>query len=62
MNTLSIDLTQPDVLAGPACKTCLGQTRLTGVEPHPTKTNTDLRTYQCVVCDAVRAVVVPIAH
>ena len=62
MKTLSINLRQPDVLSGPACTTCSGRTRLTGVEPHPTQPHTDLRTFQCLACDEVLAVMVPLTH
>ena len=51
---------QPSPLNSPACTECSGPTRLTGIEPHPTRPHTDLRTYQCLACDAVQAVVVPI--
>jgi hypothetical protein len=44
----------------PPCTECSGPTRLTGIEPHPTRSRTDLRTYQCLSCDAVHAVIVPI--
>jgi hypothetical protein len=47
-------------LAGPACSDCGKSTRLTGIEPHPTEQHTDLRTYQCVVCDAVQVQAVPL--
>jgi hypothetical protein len=45
--------------AGPACASCSGPTRLVGVEPHPTKADTDLRTYQCMACQEMQASVVP---
>jgi len=62
MSTLSIDLAAPDPSQGPACTKCAGRTRLVGIEPHPSKVHTDLRTYQCLACDATRVVAVSIAN
>jgi len=61
MSTLQINLTHRSPDLGPACTKCAGRTRLIGIEPHPTKAHTDLRTYECMACDAVRADVVPFA-
>jgi hypothetical protein len=61
MNTLQIDLTYRPPDFGPACTKCAGRTRLIGIEPHPTRAHTDLRTFECMACDAVRAIVVPLA-
>ena len=61
MSTLQIDLGHRPADLGPACTKCAGRTRLIGIEPHPTKAHTDLRTYMCMACDAVHAAVVPIA-
>jgi hypothetical protein len=60
MSNIAINLDQPLVLTSPPCTECSGPTRLTGIEPHPTRPRTDLRTSQCLSCDAVHAVVVPI--
>ena len=57
MSTISIELAPPNPVYGLACAKCSGPTRLIGVEPHPTKPHTDLRTYQCLRCDAVQAAV-----
>jgi len=61
MSTLEIDLGHRPADLGPACTKCDGRTRLIGIEPHPTKAHTDLRTYECMACDAVQARVVPLA-
>ena len=60
MSNIAINLDQPTPVTSPACTECSGPTRLTGIEPHPTRPRTDLRTYQCLACDAVQAEVVPI--
>lgn len=39
---------------------CDAPTRLIGIEPHPTKARTDLRTYQCLACDHMQAAVIPV--
>jgi hypothetical protein len=61
MSTLQIDLASRSADLGPACTKCGGPTRLVGIEPHPTKPYTDLRTYECVSCQALKAHVVPLA-
>lgn len=61
MSTLQIDLTHRSPDLGPPCTKCAGRTRLIGIEPHPTRAHTDLRTYECMACDAVHAAVVPFA-
>jgi len=61
MNTLEIDMAHGSADFGPACTKCGGRTRLVGIEPHPIKDHTDLRTYECLACDALQARVVPIA-
>lgn len=60
MKTLAIDLTPSAPESGAACAKCTGPTRLIGIEPHPTKAHTDLRTYRCLVCDHMQATVVPL--
>jgi len=61
MSTLEIDLTSPSLEPGSACAKCKGPTRLIGIEPHPTRAHTDLRTFRCLVCDHMQAAVVPLA-
>jgi hypothetical protein len=61
MNTLQIDLPNHSPDLGPACAKCGGPTRLVGIEPHPTKAHTDLRTYECMACQSLKAHVVPLA-
>lgn len=62
MSLLDVDNLTPADAMGPACTKCAGRTRLTGIEPHPTEAHTDLRTYQCMACDAVQAKVVRLAN
>jgi hypothetical protein len=62
MSIIEFNPEQPDLTRGPACEKCKGPTRLTGIEPHPTQPHTDLRTYQCLTCDAVQAKIVPVAN
>ena len=59
MSMISIDLTSPPVLDGPYCEVCHERTRLSGVEPHPRLIRTDLRTYECMSCEAVQVVAAP---
>jgi hypothetical protein len=61
MSTLQIHIPQRAPELGPACNKCGGRTRLVGIEPHPTKPHTDLRTYECMACDAMQARVIPFA-
>ena len=61
MSIIAPDLDQPRPLPGPVCEECGGPTRLTGIEPHPTYAKVDLRTYECIGCEAVQAVQVPLA-
>ncbi len=58
MSTLAINLAPPKPESGPACEKCTGPTRLVGIEPHPTKARTDLRTYQCLACEHMQAAMV----
>jgi hypothetical protein len=60
MSTLSIDIISGGSEVGPACAKCAGSTRLVGIEPHPTKARTDVRTYRCEACERLQAVVVPL--
>jgi len=41
---------------------CAGPTRLIGIEPHPTRPHTDLRTFECMACEAVQARIVSFVH
>ena len=60
MSTITIDSARSDLTHGPVCSQCRGPTRLTGIEPHPTQPETDLRTFQCLICGGVQAAVVPV--
>jgi hypothetical protein len=42
------------MLAGPRCTLCSGDTRLYGIEAHPTNDRAELRTYVCMQCDGVQ--------
>lgn len=42
------------------CPRCRVSMRLMAIEPHPTQAHTDVRTYKCIACDALRAHVVPL--
>jgi hypothetical protein len=61
MSIIALNLDHHTPVLSPDCTECSGPTRLTGIEPHPTRPRTDLRTYQCLACNAVQAEVVPIA-
>ena len=61
MSTLQINLTHRSPDLGPACTKCAGRTRLIGIEPHPTKAHTDLRTFECMACESLKAHVIPLA-
>jgi hypothetical protein len=62
MSIIAINMASSLTDHGPACAECGGPTRLVGIEPHPTKTDTDLRTYECRQCSAFKAYVVPLAN
>jgi hypothetical protein len=62
MSIIEMTPEQPNRAAGTVCEDCSGPTRLIGIEPHPTRAHTDLRTFQCLICDAVQAKVMPLAH
>jgi hypothetical protein len=52
--------TQREILVSPSCDRCGGKARLFGIEPHPTVERTELRTYVCDQCDAVKTEIVPL--
>jgi hypothetical protein len=60
MSIIALYLNEPHPFPGPVCEECGGRTRLTGIEPHPTHAKVDLRTYECIACEAVQAVQVPL--
>lgn len=60
MSTLAINLARRDPESGPGCAKCGAPTRLIGIEPHPTQVHTDLRSFQCLVCENVSAAVFPV--
>jgi hypothetical protein len=57
---MTVDSVRSDLTHGPVCSQCRGPTRLTGIEPHPTRPHIDLRTFQCLICNGVQASVVPV--
>jgi hypothetical protein len=60
MSTPDIDIGSPDLAPGPFCQACGGPTRLAGIESHPRLPRTDIRTFECIACQAVQALVVPL--
>ena len=44
----------------PTCNRCGAAVRLFGIEPHPTISRTDLRTYVCEQCEAMQTEIVPL--
>jgi hypothetical protein len=59
MSMIQIDLGVPERAHGPFCQACGGRTRLVGMEAHPRLPRTDIRTYECIACEAMQAVVAP---
>jgi len=55
MTNIQLNIAPTVAAAGPACASCSGPTRLVGIEPHPTRDHTDLRTYQCMACQEMQA-------
>jgi len=47
-----------DQVAGSPCERCGSDTRLFGIEPHPTVERTELLTFVCTQCDAVQTEIV----
>jgi hypothetical protein len=45
---------------GPPCRRCGTDTRLLGIESHPTIQLADLHTYVCSQCDGLQTEVVPL--
>jgi len=62
MSIIALDLDHSLPFIGSPCTQCGGPTRLVGIEPHPTRARTDLRTYQCRVCEHVQAKVIALAQ
>lgn len=60
MNTFTSDWSHAEEIAVPLCEKCGCRTRLTGLEPHPRLRHTDLRTYQCLACNELQAIAVPL--
>ena len=52
-------LQQREILGCPDCDRCGAGTRLFGIEPHPTITRGELRTFVCGRCEAMQTDVVP---
>jgi hypothetical protein len=46
----------------PTCNRCGAPVRLFGIEPHPTISRTDLRTFVCDRCQAMQTEIVPLQH
>jgi hypothetical protein len=60
MNTCTFDWTNAKEINVPSCERCGCRTRLAGIEPHPRLHRTDLRTYQCLACNEIQVVAVPL--
>lgn len=60
MSMISLPLDPRYSFENRACAECGAPSRLTGIEPHSTLARTDLHTFQCMLCNAVQAVVVPL--
>ncbi|MEN3374951.1 MAG: hypothetical protein V7604_306 [Hyphomicrobiales bacterium] len=61
MNMFSLDWLSAQSLTDPLCDKCGCKTRLAGIEPHLTRPRTDLRTFQCLACNDVQALEVPLS-
>jgi hypothetical protein len=59
MSMIEIDLGVRGRIDGPFCQACGGRTRLIGMEAHPRLPSADIRTYECIACEAMQAVVAP---
>jgi hypothetical protein len=60
MITHTLDWSNAEEINVPLCEKCGCRTRLAGIEPHPRLHQTDLRTYQCLACNEVQAIAVPL--
>lgn len=58
MSTIELHTQQLNPTLRVACDECDGLCRLVGIEPHPTRAHTDLRTYECLACEAMQTVAV----
>ena len=59
MNTFAFDGSNAEEI-NVLCERCGCRTRLAGIEPHPRLHHTDLRTYQCLACNEIQVVAVPL--
>jgi len=44
----------------PVCDICANATRLVAIEPHPELHSTDLRTFECLICNHCQVTAVPV--
>jgi hypothetical protein len=51
-------LNEANALLAPRCEQCGSETKLFGIERHPTIDFADLHTYVCATCDAVKTATV----
>ncbi len=49
-----------EILGCPDCDRCGAETRLFGIEAHPTIDRTELLTYVCARCEAMQTKIVPL--
>jgi hypothetical protein len=59
MTIIDLDPALSAASEGPFCAACGGRTRLVGIEAHPRLPRTDIRTYECIGCEAMQAAVAP---
>ena len=44
----------------PVCDICANATRLVAIEPHPELHSTDLRTFECLICNHCQVTAIPV--
>ena len=59
---VQLRLADSQISVGPTCNRCGAPARLFGIEPHPTISRTDLRTFVCERCEAMQTEIVPLQH
>lgn len=47
-------------IQNPACDICANATRLVAIEPHPELRSTDLRTFECLICNHCQVTAIPV--
>ena len=62
MKTLASHAVPASDIGAPYCEKCHSLTRLVGIEPHAVRSETDLRTFECLACQHMQIVVAPTLH